>query len=1067
MPIDFFTYVIIQQYNEKFSPIIIFDCPCYEKAYDDIATKVLAARKSYLCCVLLPSLKKSQYVNHPSLVINHLTLPVMIGSDIDIHIRSGPNVAPSTRAHYEDHYMYGAFIIDGFVRIIQNFITNNLRNGHVYSLMDRKKDGKAIRIYCHEFYLKKRPPQTIISPLPSDVQKDGSYNSYDTIVLKFTKDLPAPPKAARLNRNQSMLQVEPTVPTLVTGSSKNSIDEIVERFDDYYVLISVKQEVLDKRMKNYEECVAKQLRAREHIVHELNTVGWFNVLMRNSKLANFKTHHTITKADCIDYFKTARRYGPQLDRLSNKTILTSTEILSRVICFSIEAGEDRLKNIRSYFVSGNIYWVLSTRRTRKIKTQFQCIYQMVDGQKLHLINNLAAVVRRHVSTIVRNSAALLFPKDGEDYVCPVNTKELVNAGETIALSLFVISSPPVPDKDVMKSFETLKRNISREEWQSGKYYRIAWESFLTNYYIENNITDLINFKRTNTFLVLRKYGGYINVMSEGHMVVKYSLKYQIFISPCERENFFNDAFTDCPLHMKFSSSVLRLPRSFNRTQIVKSVVSVQNIKGSSHIIRTPFDAINFKYAIGTSNAALVDITDEPVLTGDFFTKSYKFRPVDPYQYRRVMRKLQPGETVPDIIKKLYEIYKPVSLDDEFGLSLSDLIPDFNKHYEIIQKYLPHKIPIINAAIRKDNDDRFHPKFLNWKYSYYYNRLNQRDLKERVEHDFALSLTIRHAIAPHNLLKLGETEPYQNQLILYCGFGDVCGATNEDGVIIDKDLVENSNLRKLQSVTLNVSFASINGMSNKTMTKHRNETTYKKINKIYRSPNSNVIVFGILKTPHDLKIRLSSKNIRILKSEMPLTYRYTIYAEEYSNLDKLISSFYQPDTCTVTINMAYYVPFGVGCKVANLHGQKGIVSLVADLSQYKYYCADGTVVHPQILFSAVSILGRMTSSQLYEMMTSSKVAFNERGEFIAPIAFNIHHIDSGLKCNMSNSKNDLMTAENGFLTNNLAYAAYALEKQNPQNDIAKSLHLISELYKIEGVSFDTPQREEGLNPLGND
>lgn len=186
-----------------------------------------------------------------------------------------------------------------------------------------------------------------------------------------------------------------------------------------------------------------------------------------------------------------------------------------------------------------------------------------------------------------------------------------------------------------------------------------------------------------------------------------------------------------------------------------------------------------------------------------------------------------------------------------------------------------------------------------------------------------------------------------------------------------------------------------------------------------------------------------------------------------NKPKVIDSFFQKNQKSmISIHYHYTNRLGVGTKLSNLHGQKGIVSAVKDLSRHKFWTRDGKLVHPQLLFSKQSLVGRTTSSQTLSMLNSPDLAIGENGEVAAPLSFFVHQIEAYAKCKQMLPKNDLMTAENGFTANGLIASMNLMSKQYPLNETVKENSFVLDLLKLGHVHVSINPSEESLRRADN-
>lgn len=306
------------------------------------------------------------------------------------------------------------------------------------------------------------------------------------------------------------------------------------------------------------------------------------------------------------------------------------------------------------------------------------------------------------------------------------------------------------------------------------------------------------------------------------------------------------------------------------------------------------------------------------------------------------------------------------------------------------------------------------------------------------------------------INYNENLTYNNQIVLYTAIGDVRGGTVEDGVIIDKNFVENGP-RHLVSTTFNLRFTTD---TTNTVSKDRAlDLKYVKYNMI----NSDKIIFGMLISNQPLVFVRKVRNIRVIKTIINKIYYYTLYTDNYPNTPKKISSWcvnengkngkFKKTTSKrfLVLNYNYESKLSYGTKFANLHGQKGVVCGIEDLSEYKAWTRSGKCIHPQILFSPQSLLGRTTASQVREMH-SGDFGWDENGMLVAPLAYNIHYINPGTKARIATPKSDLMTNENGFHANGLHMLNDALNRQVINNRKLDAIQIITELYRCDGVNF---------------
>lgn len=307
-------------------------------------------------------------------------------------------------------------------------------------------------------------------------------------------------------------------------------------------------------------------------------------------------------------------------------------------------------------------------------------------------------------------------------------------------------------------------------------------------------------------------------------------------------------------------------------------------------------------------------------------------------------------------------------------------------------------------------------------------------------------------------QLNPDKPRNNHIKLWVGFGDINGFTDEEGLIMDKKLVT-LGPKKLISVTLNVKFVEPFNEHDMhfTSSKRGNASVYNAANLEYYDINKRIgdtIYFGMVSLPKNNNYQLANNflskaaKINVLKIIYKSEQHLLIFCHERpscSNQDIKISSYYNKYTGQVLVHYHYYRHLGVGIKVANMHGQKNIIPATADLSKYRYYTRNGECVHPQLLYSPKSIIGRTVSSQIKEMLSTENVAIDEKFNFIGKISVMIHHLEDTFKSKRSESKIDIMTMENCYMAKE--FTTYAHLMKNNMNHINKSHQMLSFLNQI--------------------
>lgn len=989
---DFYATTIVDEYNLKMDPLILYNCTCYnEYLYEDSAPGVrvdgeevmrllLKLNKSYAACIQLKA--------GDEVLIKHKVLPIMIGSKFDAVLR--PNV--------DCRHQLGAFVLNGGIKILPAFITNNLRSGHVYR--------------------------------PNNV-----YKWY------LTEDCNDSGKPSNISHT---IQYPPT-----------EVGEVLE--PGVFVRLTSTKRVTEKRagVRGYsiKDEDTERYTTNDTIFELVNRLSPVNQCTDNA--------HVISPQEYIEFFKCSIDNYPELDDLSNKTIITPTSIFETAIkkWSTLPQNSSKLGTL----VSGNLFYTLSSKTVSYIKNdEFKTAYLPIEGHRVSMIDKMMSIVKRHISHGVRNSEALKLPRDSGNFICPLNVKEMKNAGETMALAQFVMIAPRIPLERVIEMLREKDRGAS------GKLSVII-EGFLTKFRVDAE--DLLDIKKRLIIVTMVYEDRYVNIYHAGHLPVKYSTKYEMFVGVYEALHTYPDAFEGLTTFSAYTSFAMTFHRALLHMPPAKATVSINNIKGSCSTLYSRSDLYAFMYSIGFTNSALMMSSNSP--DEEFECVSFD----DPSKFMiatktdmAVMTKfaeLKDPEPAPAEVLEFFKQYKakrdenlkhadpahltPGSIGaktfEERGQCYRDLFDaEAERHFERIKFFLNQaKSEEYNVLDKITGNETL--KCRKRKSS---NDKSNLELKRLRTKDYEKSLNI-------------DMDKYtnDNRILIYTGLSNLNCDTVEDGIVLDETFCKNSPL-KLFSVTLSLRVFAYTGESSfsrkSASLKPKGVYTYKKINK----KQGDVIVFGMIITDSRIKIQ-RRRAIVVHQSFIKNTFRYLITMSDPMHTPKTIDSFFQHNNGGKSMLMIHYhyaEHLGVGSKLANLHGQKGIVSSVKDLSKFKHWTADGKMVHPQLLFSKQSLAGRMTSSQTLSMLNSPDLAVNEDGECIAPLAYFVHQIEAKAKCKKMLPKNDLMTAENGFLANGLTATMNLMAKQYPLNENVTTSPFMLELIKLGHVHVNlTPDLTE--------
>lgn len=1006
---------LLLEYNKCFAPYLLYECNCYNDYRENFRNVIYENGNSYLACIIIQV--EDEYK------ILHKKWPIMLGSRIDFMIRGGKN----------DDNLFGCFIIDGVVKMIYNFITNNLTNGHVYRNRETKNEVFVVRLKANQLNL-----QLTYNP---KLEEPISYTIYDELYEKNEK----------IKRKFEELQDLYNEELESSARKKLKLNNGIEK--NY-----------NKTKKSYQAVQNKSM------INNAKNKTWIEFI---NDASVFK-EKVFTEEEYIDYFKACLKSAPQLDELSNKTCLSPNIILLRVLEDLITKIKldttgatiskrllDMSNKLTNIIKNGNMFYILSNKLSNdtNIMTEYKSIYQTVDAQKLHLVDHLSSTIKRSVNNRMINSKALLYPSDGFHFTCPIDIKDIKGAGENVSLAQLVISPKGLNVKILNEIFTKKADILNKLSGDDDELLTIVINSFLTTFTIAKS--KLATLKSVCPILALMIYGKYLNLNTNGHVLMKYSLKYKFFITPYEASTIWTDAFDDNHEHLKYNPCVMNLTSYTDLAQPAKRNVANSNVKGRCNIFNSEFNIITFLHTIGASNAAILhklEPGDETIEVS--FTKHCKNKLKVPINLKNPhLRYLKYAETkndvLPDILKEVFDQYKPIDDGSELnGLALDDIIDNsdlelksmFNKIKKLYQDsyIISTKSDKIKACIGKVANKecpQLNMSTLNILHDNNASK-NTTPIVSKNKNCFILGSNMLEQ-EYQKFLNFDTSVKNPSHFACYVAYGDIWGGTNEDGIIIDKSLVENGP-KKLVSQTLNVKFSE----TVKTLKKN-------KISFVYLPQNTvcgNVITFGVVESAVKLSV-IKSKNVKISETRLKNTFRYVIMTDLLCSYDKVIESNYCVENNCINIHVRYICDLGIGMKLFNLHGQKGIVSTIADLSFIKAYQRDGTIVHPQLLFSTTSVVGRTTSSQIMSMLSQEKLAFTEDGMLVAPQGINWHNIEASMKSKFSLVKNDLMTTENGFISNELNFTSKILKNQCPIEKNKHPLHLVQQLLTLQNVNLN--------------
>lgn len=989
------TEALIWEYNSVARSLLLGECSCYD-TYKNFKAAILVDRQSYMACVV---------VNHKR--VGHKVFPIMVGSFPDYLIR-GSNVDA-------DKSLFGSFYIKGSPHFLPNFLTNNLRSGYRWT--------------------------SVSGDIYSDYRWTLIHDGY-TVNMVY---------------------------------DKGAVKCVARKY------ISSREAAVMKR----------KLSAIYHDTSlDINNYNWLKAINETSLFPD----DTCTEAEYLEFFESAYRNHPILDYLANKLVITAPALMIRTLQIyksTFETTENAnksdiekniaftqtfVKKLQDIYERGNMYFAITKNRMNHVNLVKESLWIPIEMFRMNHVYKLVGQIKRSTTAKQRNSKALFYPEDAFGFICPANVREMNGAGENLFFSLMTWPTLNLDD-DVVCVY--IKKNFLNDKILKLDHLFLVVEGYLTHYQIRDDTANFIKIKHDLKHVTFMQYDKkYLLLSTRGHIPAKYSPKYEMIVSPYEKTHLFPNAFDEYKDIALLSPHGLCLPDSFVKTMPEKVTVAINNIKGGCAVIKdTGFTLESFLYGVGSNTSLNYRRTDEESkIVADAVIFNSKSKPCRiPLDFNRdpesrcyyTKYAILENELMPEVVKNFYANLPSSTLNDIEcnGRTLLDVLPNMSKHMKIYRNILQatdyqhifyeenpnfeHRH--IQTLQKGDNCDSyilmssFYYKTTNQKYTGTVSKMTtkrKRSLKYGIESKTS-STTYSKYVNTQNVVK------HNNHLVLWTAIGDYRGGTCEDGIILDSNFVKNSPTKFVNNV-FKLQFQLKSGK----YFKRNGKLSDNKFGIVYHAQNSIIrsrLIFGDLVSSVELIPTTRVHAIGIESSNIgKLNYRYTIYTTEYTNISKVLESNYKDGTLFITYR--YEKNLDISTKISNNHGQKGLVSLVADLSHIKAWQQDGTCIHPQILFSPTSTIGRTTASQIYEMAMGKSIAVTQYGGLIAKMSYNVHHIESTTKAIIALPKNDVMTNENGFVGNMLSRASQCLRNETSKNRASDSINFITQLYKLKGIAI---------------
>ncbi|XP_025207329.1 uncharacterized protein LOC112603114 [Melanaphis sacchari] len=280
-------------------------------------------------------------------------------------------------------------------------------------------------------------------------------------------------------------------------------------------------------------------------------------------------------------------------------------------------------------------------------------------------------------------------------------------------------------------------------------------------------------------------------------------------------------------------------------------------------------------------------------------------------------------------------------------------------------------------------------------------------------------------APHlrrNVIKYVQTimnrdayePPNPWNLTAWVAFGNVRGACVEDSVVFDKKFVEHvPPVHYNACISVEFTF------------KNAKTARDARFIDVHANTCTDDTLIGCVVTNTEVYTK-HSRHCNILVTVIGNHYYHLIHFKPKNQYDRLeVDSVKSNKTLTVLIRGQHLGKFGVGTKIANSFGQKNVCGAVEDLSGFWGITRDGRRVHAQIVFSDVSLIGRVPAGQIRSMLAHPDCAIGPNKEIIAPQNIVIHAMHPYTNLKIFDIRADTLVNVNGFDSQALSSTTLAL------------------------------------------
>lgn len=514
---------------------------------------------------------------------------------------------------------------------------------------------------------------------------------------------------------------------------------------------------------------------------------------------------------------------------------------------------------------------------------------------------------------------------------------------------------------------------------------------------------LVRVKRYFNHITTKYYGRYVAISTRNSIPIKYSEEHDVFFSPAETK-YYGIRYPEADI---LSTTAKQLGvKSLRKTAPAKATVSINNIKGSVANITSEMHRLLMENNLGItcciemSEQERLRLIDIAVLSHGHDTSNFETC----YEALRCRFNLDSEQS------QIRETSR-----DKAMRALSRL-------------YAPEYLMV---ECQRGKNPPFHVR---------YNPQRRDQIRE-----YSSMIFSRRNYDP----------PKVWNLRLRAVFGNPHGSCIEDGVVLDSNTVKRlPQICYNACITIEFTFAtnkqpdSVHFISvDERGGKMRNET-----------------LIGCLISPYAAYVK-NSKHSKIKISKIGAHYYYRVHflpkhTNMYQNLS--VSHLVSGRSVTIVVKGQTRVSIADGSKVANAYGQKNVCAMTMDLSSCWGITRDGRKVHAQIVYSEVSLIGRIPSGQIYDMLTSDELAIGPNGEIIAPVDLVVHTLHPYTNNKVFNIKVDTLTNTNGFDSQMLGNVSRALRLEGVTDKVMQVLGLLGfDIQFVRGERIDLTSNDNAV------